>query len=151
MAHQALITGASNGIGRAIASRLAADGFQIITVDRVPPKQALPGELFYEADLADPGSTRDTLGRIVEKHDIYALVNNVGKVMPASIEGTSIEDMHAVVAMNPGSTLLCTQAVFPAMKARRAGRMVSISSHSAQGQRLPTDTAAPQSPVHLSF
>ena len=89
----ALITGGSgDGIGRGIARRLVADGFHIVTLDRVPPVTVLPNESFIEVDLMDVLATDSALKKACER-PITRLVNNVGTVFPASLETTRFEDL----------------------------------------------------------
>ena len=71
-----LITGASKGIGRAVADRLAAAGHLPIGLARTGPED-FPGE-FYEVDLADRAATAEVLDKIVASGRIDAVVNNAG-------------------------------------------------------------------------
>ncbi len=71
-----LITGASRGIGRAVADRLAEGGHEPIGLAR-SALEDFPGE-FYEVDLADPYATAATLDKIVGHAAVHAVVNNVG-------------------------------------------------------------------------
>ncbi len=144
----ALVTGASAGIGRAIAARLAGDGYEIVTLDRVAPKSPLPGETFIEVDLASEPATAKALEAATRGRSITRLVNNVGTVRPGTIEEATSEDLAAVVNLNLRCTLQCTQALLPAMKASHFGRIVSISSRAALGKELRTVYAATKAALH---
>lgn len=143
-----LVTGASAGIGRAIATRLAGDGHEIVTLDRVAPKSPLPGETFIEVDLASEAATAKALEEATRGRAITRLVNNVGTVRPGTIEEATSEDLAAVVNLNLRCTLQCTQALLPAMKAARFGRIVSISSRAALGKELRTVYSATKAALH---
>lgn len=138
----AIITGASHGIGRATAARLAADGLKIVTLDRVPPQRLLPGERFIQADLLEAGPRDEALEALRRIPDAAVLVNNVAIVKLAPVETLSLADLHTSVDLNVAAALLCAQAVLPAMKQRGYGRLVNISSRSALGKELRTAYAA---------
>lgn len=138
----AIITGASHGIGRATAARLAADGLKIVTLDRVAPQRLLPGERFIQADLLEAGPRDEALEALRRIPDAAVLVNNVAIVKLAPVETLSLADLHTSVDLNVAAALLCAQAVLPAMKQRGYGRIVNISSRSALGKELRTAYAA---------
>lgn len=142
-----LITGGSQGIGRGIAERLAADGYALVTLDRVPPKQQLTDEWYVEVDLASAEDTQRALSKITETRDVTRLVNNVGTVRPAPLETTTLADLDAVVSLNLRCTIQCTQALLPAMKRVGSGRIVNISSRAALGKELRTAYAATKAGV----
>ncbi|MEC4723469.1 SDR family oxidoreductase [Noviherbaspirillum sp. CPCC 100848] len=144
----ALVTGAGAGIGRAIADRLAADGFSLLTIDRQEPARPHTNEIFVQADLADQGETAQALETLIGSRDIAVLVNNVGTVRPAAIEDTTLADLNAVVALNLGCALQCTQAVLPRMRQAHYGRIVNISSRAALGKELRTAYAATKAGLH---
>jgi 3-oxoacyl-[acyl-carrier protein] reductase len=148
MADVVLVTGASRGIGRAIATRLVADGYQVVTLDRDPPSALLEGEVFLPVDLGDAAATRAALVDVVERHRPTRLVNNVGTVRPATLEDATLEDLEAVVSLNLRCSMQCAQAVLPAMKAAGFGRIVSISSRAALGKELRTVYAATKAGLH---
>jgi 3-oxoacyl-[acyl-carrier protein] reductase len=144
----AMVTGASAGIGRAIAKRLSEDGYGVVTIDRVKPQQLLPNEAFYQADLSDRESIVKLLSEIAALHPVTTLVNNVGIVRPAPIEEATLEDLHAVVALNLGTSILCAQAFIPLMKKAKSGRIINISSRVALGKELRTVYAATKAGLH---
>lgn len=144
----ALVTGASTGIGRAIAERLHADGFQVVNLDRAAPAIELEREVFLKVDLSDLDATRDMLDELADRYPFQALVNNVGTVRPAALEQVTIEDLHAVVALNLGTAILCTQALCEGMKRRNFGRIVNISSRAALGKERRSVYAATKAGLH---
>ena len=137
-----LVTAASRGIGRGIAKRLAADGYAVVTLDRVAPAELLPRETFLQVDLSDAKATAAALAEAVARHAPTRLVNNAGLVRPGSLEEVTFEDLEAVVSLNLRCAIQCAQAVLPAMKAARLGRIVNISSRAALGKELRTAYAA---------
>lgn len=138
----ALVTGASRGIGRATVRRLALEGLAIVTLDRSAPADPVPGEVFIAVDLADEAATAAALAEATRERPITRLVNNVGTVRPGSVESASSADLEAVVGLTLRCSLQCVQAVLPAMKAARFGRIVSISSRAALGKELRTAYSA---------
>jgi NAD(P)-dependent dehydrogenase (short-subunit alcohol dehydrogenase family) len=65
MTETVLVTAASRGIGRGIATRLAQDGYAVVTLDRDPPAALLPRETFITVDLADAAATAQALAATV--------------------------------------------------------------------------------------
>jgi 3-oxoacyl-[acyl-carrier protein] reductase len=120
----AVVTGTAHGIGAAIAEALQGEGVAVHGVDK------------DRADLTRPDEVRaffDGLGGV----DI--LVNTAGGVVGQvgrPIEEVSDEDWNAVVQANLYSAFLCTRAVAPAMKERRWGRIVNISSGAGRSVSL---------------
>lgn len=143
-----LVTAASRGIGRGIATRLAAEGYTIVSFDRVPPAALLPGEVFVLVDLADSTAVASALRDVVACHAPTRLVNNAGTVRPGALEDVSFEDLESVVSLNLRCTIQCTQALLPAMKNVGFGRIVNISSRAALGKELRTVYAATKAGLH---
>jgi 3-oxoacyl-[acyl-carrier protein] reductase len=148
MTGSVLVTGASRGIGRSIAARLAQEGLAIVTLDRDPPAERLPGEVFLQVDLADAGATAQALTEVVARHAPTRLVNNAGTVRPGALEDVTWEDLDTVVALNLRCSIQCAQALLPAMKAAQFGRIVNISSRAALGKELRTVYAATKAGLH---
>jgi 3-oxoacyl-[acyl-carrier protein] reductase len=112
----AVVTGTAHGIGAAIAQALADEGAAVHGVDK------------DVADLASPGAVREFFAAVGA---VDILVNCAGGVcgqVGRPLEEVTDDDWRQVVDANLTSTFLCTRAVVPAMKARRWGRIVNISS-----------------------
>jgi 3-oxoacyl-[acyl-carrier protein] reductase len=148
MAETVLVTGASRGIGRAVATRLTADGYTVVTLDRDAPAALLPREIFMQVDLSDPAATAQVLSEVAARHAPTRLVNNAGTVRPGSLEQATLEDLQTVVALNLHCPIQCAQALLPAMKSGRFGRIVNISSRAALGKELRTVYAATKAGLH---
>ncbi|MBS1876011.1 MAG: 3-oxoacyl-ACP reductase FabG [Acidobacteria bacterium] len=139
----ALVTGASRGLGRAIAVSLAGAGAAVALnyVRRADEAAAVEREIrerggrsvAIQADVSLAaevarlvGATQAALGPI----DI--LINNAGVSRPQRIEDITERDWDEVIAINLKSCFLATQAVLPGMRERRWGRIVNLSSVAAQ-------------------
>lgn len=143
-----LVTGASRGIGRAVATRLMADGLDVVNFDIAAPEALAQKETFVLVDLADEAALRDALARTVAARPITRLVNNAGIVRPAGIDAATSADLQAVMAVNLAAAMACVQALLPAMRAARFGRIVNISSRAALGKGKRIAYAASKAAVH---
>lgn len=145
---RALVTGGSRGIGRAIVRRLIADSVQVLNVDLQPPEQAQAGERYEALDLADAKLACSRLAALLKAFPVTELVNNAGIVRPGTIEDATDDDLDAVVAVNLAAAVRCVQAVLPAMKAARHGRIVNVSSRAALGKPLRTVYSITKAGLH---
>ncbi|MNX01852.1 3-oxoacyl-[acyl-carrier-protein] reductase FabG [compost metagenome] len=137
-----LVTGGSQGIGRAIVARLLADGFPVINIDLKAPPALLDGETHVQADLTDAPALRDAVARIAAQRKVLRLVNNAGIVRPALLEDTTPEDLAAVSALNLTAPLLLLQGLLPGMRAAGFGRVVNVASRAALGKARRSAYAA---------
>ena len=139
----ALITGASRGIGRAIAARLLTDGWIVVNLDMALPEvEPDLGDRWVAVDLSDVGRTKKALDEALEGGPVSALVNNAAIGRMSALEDTSVEDFDVSVAVNMRAPMLCAQAVIPGMKEQRFGRIVNIASRAHLGKSLRTSYAA---------
>ena len=126
----ALVTGATRGIGRAIATALAAAGVRLTLVARDERAlERLADELNAVALACDVGSGIDcerTLLAMGAAPEI--LVNNAGHFVPASVEETSASEFEAALAVNLAGPFRIVSALLPAMRARGRGDIVTIGS-----------------------
>jgi len=139
----ALITGASRGIGRAIALALTRDGADIIANfrSRAADAASLEAEIqqrgrrcaAIQADVsiaADAARLVAAAGEQFGRIDI--LVNNAAITRPQAVEEISEQDWDELITINLKSCFLMTQAVLPEMRRRKWGRILNISSVAAQ-------------------
>ncbi|MFT5447975.1 MAG: 3-oxoacyl-[acyl-carrier protein] reductase [Gammaproteobacteria bacterium] len=141
MSRTVLVTGASQGIGLAIAQRLAADGWNIVNLDMSAPRDGAPGE-WYEVDLSDADALQVTLDDVLSAHNVDALVNNAGISQSATLEETTDETFDLTVAINLRAPMICARALAQGMKERGFGRIVNISSRAHLGKTHRTAYAA---------
>ncbi|VCU68188.1 3-oxoacyl-[acyl-carrier-protein] reductase FabG [Pigmentiphaga humi] len=130
----ALVTGASRGIGRAIAARLIDDGYEVFNFSRRAPASLLPGEVFVSVDLADGDATRRAVDGLAARRQVLHLVNNAGMIEVNEIERISADQMARTLALNLIAPLVLLQGLLPAMRAAGRGRVVNIGSRSALGK-----------------
>ncbi|CAN5221501.1 SDR family oxidoreductase [soil metagenome] len=129
-----LVTGASKGIGRATMQRLAEDGYQAVGLARTVPSEQREGEEFHAVDLTDLDALKAKLAELTAGGPFWGLVNNAAMSPVTSLEDCTLQDMHDAIQLNLLATLVCTQAVTPAMRQAKAGRIVNISSRAALGK-----------------
>ncbi len=134
----ALVTGAGNGIGRAIALRLARDGRDIGVVDldktgaetTAAQVRALGRRACVAAaDVSQRDSVRAAVALVTDAlGPITVLVNNAGILRTAPFLDVSEADWRSILAVNLDGVFHCSQAVLPGMLARGAGCIVNMSS-----------------------
>jgi 3-oxoacyl-[acyl-carrier protein] reductase len=139
----ALVTGAGRGIGRAIALALAREGADIAFNYRTRTEDAERTRLeitaigrravMVQADLAD-ASAVSALLEVVRRHlgDPDIVVNNAAIGRPKPIADLTESDWDALMDVNLKAAFLVTQACLPAMRAKRWGRIINLSSVAAQ-------------------
>ena len=134
----ALVTGASRGIGEAIAKRLASEGATVLAAARtadalarvVSEIEGAGGRASALAlDLADPGAIEAAVKTALAAHgEIHVLVNNAGVTEDNLILRMSREAWDRVLATNLTGVFLLTQAVVKGMVRKRYGRIVNVTS-----------------------
>ena len=147
-AETTLVTGGSQGIGRAVVDRLIADGLHVVNFDINRPTVVGEHETFIQVDMADETALRAALAQIVAIRPVTRLVNNAGIVRPANIDRVTAADIHAVMAVNLAAAIACVQALLPAMRAARFGRIVNISSRTALGKAERIAYASSKAALH---
>lgn len=144
----ALVTGASQGIGRAVALGLLADGFRVVlAARRAEPLEALTKEarqqggeaLAVPCDVTDAASVEALFARIRDTYGrLDLLFNNAGVGAPAvPIDELELDTWHRAVNTNLTGVFLCSRAAFALMRAQspRGGRIINNGSISAHTPR----------------
>lgn len=123
----ALVTGASSGIGAAVAEALVARGCKVYGTSRHPEsvKEPIPGVEYLALDLADPASIDAC---VAAAGDVDVLVNNAGESQSGPIEELPIEAIERLFQVNVFAAVRLTQLVLPGMRARGYGRVVMVGS-----------------------
>lgn len=136
---RSVVTGAANGIGRAVADRLRARGDSVLGLDREP------GPDIIVVDLAVPAARERAILEAIERlGGVDVLVNVAGIYRPGSIVDSTLEEWRVVWAVNLDAPLDLMHRVAPGMVERGFGRIVNITSvhaRSAQRQSLAYDVA----------
>lgn len=126
-----LVTGATKGIGLAIAQRLAAQGHEVIGIARKNSFE-FPG-IFYAIDLSDPIATLQGFQAINNKYHIHGVVNNAGIAIPQSLAEIQLNDFQAVWDLNCRPALQSVQTFTPNMIKNSWGRIINITSRAVLG------------------
>jgi 3-oxoacyl-[acyl-carrier protein] reductase len=140
----ALVTGGSRGIGAAIVRALAEDGAAVAINyrERADVAQVLAGEIekaggraiVVGADVSQTDAVAKMFARVTaELGPIDILINNAGVAITRGVDDLTEEDFDKTIAVNLKSVFLCTKAALPAMRQKKWGRIVNISSGAARG------------------
>jgi len=126
----ALVTGAARGIGQAIAMALAERGARVIATDLTPPDETVrrvgPAAQAYQLDVAREEDWRSLSSRI---GDVDIVVNNAGYFPNRAIDDLDLATWRKTIATNLDSHFLSAKAFLPAMRKKKWGRFVGISSN----------------------
>jgi 3-oxoacyl-[acyl-carrier protein] reductase len=142
--HVALVTGASRGIGAAIAAALAEAGAAVAVNyrQRADEAEAVIAKIksmggravATAADVSQATAVAGMVDHVVSAlGPIDILINNAGMAIVRGIDDLTESEFDQTIAVNLKSAFLCTQAVLPAMRAKQWGRIVNISSGAARG------------------
>jgi uncharacterized protein len=132
------ITGASRGIGKALALNLAGRGARLILISREVPEALLaecreagsPGVESFPSDLTLPSETERLSNFLIEKK-IDGIVNNAGLLTGGLIEEQPMDDIAKMLQINVNAVIQLSRAVIPFMVARKSGKIINNASVSA--------------------
>ena len=131
----AIVTGASEGIGKAIAEQLAAKGAKVVLAARNEEKlSALAhalgnGAVAVRTDMADEYQIQNLIDRTLEIHGrIDILVNNAGQGLYGPVESVDMDQYRHVMNLNVFGPLFAMQRVIPKMRAEGGGTIINVSS-----------------------
>lgn len=130
---RAVVTGGGSGIGAAIATRLAAEGANVVIVDvAAQPAGALAARIGAEAVVLDITDADAVAAILAERGPFAILVNNAGVDDFAFFTDLTPQRWRRMLAVNLEGTFACTKAVLPAMQAAGWGRIITISSEAGR-------------------
>lgn len=132
MEKYAIVTGASDGIGRAICEALCREGVKVFGIGRKMPQPEIPGLTMHLLDMVeDPSAACDLVARLAKEYPIDLLVNNAGCAFYGLHENLNLNDIHSMVTLNMELPMLFTRILLPKLRSRK-GTVVMISSVTAQ-------------------
>jgi len=127
-----LISGGSDGLGKAIAEKLAPDNLVVILSHNIDKLREVARELncdFIEGELTDYDSLRSAVNQIIEKHHaLDVLINNAGIWIEGDLENNDPRKIKEIIDVNTTGTIFLTRAVLPGMKFRKSGQIINIIS-----------------------
>lgn len=132
----AIITGASRGIGRAIAKSLSADGYSLALIYNNCEEKAnsLLNELgsdakIYKCDISDSNAVNNTVEEILKDFgSIDVLVNNAGIAQQKLFTDITDDDWQKMIGINLSGAFYFSRAVLPSMISKKSGKIINISS-----------------------
>ena len=125
----ALVTGASRGIGLAVAVALEAAGAHVVRLARSLPDTATERRTDLRCDVADPAAVERVVGRVLAERGVPDIVvNNAGIFFIKRIEEISTPEFTRAIAVNLTGAFLVARAVVPHFRQRGAGHLVTIGS-----------------------
>ncbi|ERJ11368.1 SDR family NAD(P)-dependent oxidoreductase [Haloplasma contractile] len=138
----ALVTGASRGIGKAIAKVLVKEGYSVIGTSRNPEglKNKIPGVNYVSLDLYDTESIDNLLKGI---NSIDVLINNAGESQMGPVEEVSMEKLRKLYDLLFFGQVMLIKGVLPVMRSQGEGTIINITS-------LASQTPVPFSSVYAS-
>lgn len=128
-----IVTGASGGIGAAIAKAMLERGYRVVSLALDKPDWSHPLLEGHAVDLFDPKATTEVANEIARDHRVTHIVHNAGVIRPGLVEEAKAADIAALAQLHLGAPLSLLSAVLPGMKAEGFGRVVLISSRAALG------------------
>ena len=135
----ALVTGGARGIGRAVAERLARDGWRVVVADREAADPAIPARL-VRADVSDEAAVRGLVDGVrAEEGRLDGLVCNAGFMIRKPLRDLALAEWDSVLATNLTSTFLLVRAAEALLRAAR-GAVVTIASTRAHQSEPNTES-----------
>lgn len=131
---KALVTGASSGIGRETAKRLAQSGFEVIAAARRLERlqelaKAFPGITPRQVDFSVPAEAEQFCQFLVEQAEpVSVLINNAGYSIRGALEDVPVHAARRLFEVNVFALIRVTQACLPDMRRKRKGTIVNLSS-----------------------
>lgn len=146
----AIVTGASRGIGLAIAKALAREGVKVALISRTKPPAGTPGK-FVACDLADVGQIPDAATSALKQLGrLDFLINNAGVFLEKPVAKLALEDWERVLRVNLTAPFLFCRETLPQLT-RSKGRIVNISSSAAMQGYLHQSAYAASKHGFLGF
>ena len=126
----ALVTGVSSGIGLAVASALAAKGFEVFGTSRNPHRtEPVPGVELVQLDVTDTASVTQAISTVIQRAGrIDILVNNAGFGVIGAAEESSVPQAQQLFDTNFFGLVRVTREVLPYLRAQGSGRIINMSS-----------------------
>jgi NAD(P)-dependent dehydrogenase (short-subunit alcohol dehydrogenase family) len=153
----AVVAGVGPGNGAALARRFAGGGYAVALLARDVAKivdlaAEIEGAIAYECDVSDPSAVTAVFGKIgAELGAVDVLLLNAGSGVFKSVEEITPAEFEAAWRVNAYGTLLCSQAVIPAMKARGAGVILFTGATASRRGGKATAAFAPAKAAQRSL
>ncbi|MCW5660391.1 MAG: SDR family oxidoreductase [Burkholderiaceae bacterium] len=138
----AVVTGGSVGIGRAICEDLLVRGYEVVSLARRASGIDHARMHDIEVDLMDRAATAQAVQELARRFALTTVIHNAGVIRPALLSEVQLDDLGALVELHLGAAIQLVQAALPAMRQRKFGRVVLLSSRAALGAQTRTSYSA---------
>ncbi len=138
----AIVTGGSVGIGVAICRTMLETGYDVICLSRRPAELRHARLRSVSVDLADPPATREVAQELARQVPVTTIIHNAGAIRERPLEEVTFADLEALTNLHLAAPIALVQAMLPAMRAARYGRIVLVSTRAVLGLAKRTTYSA---------